>query len=84
MNDDLLYKMLTDIHVHVESLDLMIKGDGSEISPGVLIKLDRLIQAAALEKTKRQRQSAQLWSAVSALAVALLGPWLARRFGAAP
>jgi len=84
LSDDLLQKLLTDIHTHVESLDTMIKGDGTEGNLGMLIKLDRLIQAAATEKTKRQRATAQMWSAVSALAVMLLGSWLARYLHLAP
>ena len=83
MNDDLLHKMLNDIHKHVESLDLIMKGDGSEDSPGVLLKLDRLVQAANQEKAKQDRRIVHLWSVVSALAVAILGPWLARHLGLA-
>lgn len=81
MSDDLLESMIVAIHGHVESLDMMLKGDGSDGNPGVLIKLDRLIQTALMEKQKTTRQATQVWSILGALIVAVVSPWVLRLFG---
>lgn len=73
--EELLQQSLHGLHRDVRCIMCILRGDGSEGNPGIVIKLDRLIQAATLERERRQRTEHRLWGAVSALGVTVVG-WL--------
>lgn len=70
MNDDLLHSLLQDIKCDVCDLTRMMRGDGTDSNPGVLIKLDRLAIHHQEEKGRRQKAEARLWTALSGMVVA--------------
>lgn len=71
------------VEVKIDKLDLLLRGDGSEDHPGIVILLDRLNQSSKTREKEQERHQKWLYSLTGGLALALSHRYLSSLFGLA-